>query len=197
VSDRVERDLPTFSGKPSAQRAGELRAFLALLVAAGVRSYLEIGARHGDTFAAVANALPASSLLVAVDLPGAEWGRVGSAPMLEDARLAAERKGHRAHVILGDSTAQETIDLVRACSGSYGAVLIDGDHSEAGVRADWENYGVLARLVAFHDVAPSPNNSKVEVPKLWRELAPLYPSVELRDPAAPGMGIGILWRGGV
>jgi predicted O-methyltransferase YrrM len=188
--------LITRSGKPPAQRAGELRAFLAMLIAANVRTYLEIGARFGDTLAEVAEALPAGATLVVVDMPGGPWGFSDSAATLLEAKAAAERCGHTVHVILGDSRAPETIAQVQAIAPRFDAVFIDGDHAEAGVRADWETYGAMGRLIAFHDVAPNAENTRIEVPKVWRELAALYPCVELRDPSAPGMGIGVLWRGG-
>ena len=45
--------------------------------------------------------------------------------------------------------------------GPFDAILIDGDHSLAGVSKDWQLYGELAPLVAFHDIAGAGQAEKV------------------------------------
>lgn len=67
-----------FSGRKFSQREDELRQLLRILRSEKVRSYLEIGARDGDSFHAIMSALPRGSRGVAVDLPEARWG-VGTA----------------------------------------------------------------------------------------------------------------------
>jgi hypothetical protein len=178
------------SGHAWSQRPKELAAFLECLVAEAVTSYLEVGARHGDTFAAVAETLAPGARLVAVDLPGAMWGRADSLPALERAVAHARSLGHDAHLIVGDSTHPATITAVRAL-GPFDAAFLDGDHREAGIRADWTHYGPMARLVAFHDIAPTPDNARIDVPRVWREVRALHPTFEFHDPDAPGMGIGV------
>lgn len=42
--------LLTFSGRKASQNSYELTCFVDFLVKHGVKRYLEIGARHGDTF---------------------------------------------------------------------------------------------------------------------------------------------------
>lgn len=179
------------SGRAWSQRARELAAFLDFLVAEGVRSYLEVGARHGDTVAAVADALPVPSTIVVVDLPGAKWGRADSLPALRDTVAYARGLGHTVTLLVGDSTDPAIVAAVTAL-GPFDAAFVDGDHRLAGVRADWQHYGPLARLVAFHDIAPTPENTRIEVPIVWAEAKARYPSVEFHDPAAPGMGIGVV-----
>ena len=57
------------------QRKDERLAFVKLMRAEGVRSYLEIGLRLGHTFAYVGEHLPRGSTMVGVDLPGfSPWG---------------------------------------------------------------------------------------------------------------------------
>src|SRR5690606_15397754 len=65
--------LKTFSGRQASQDEAELTGFLRLLQDRGVRRYLEVGARHGDTFHYLMTGLPVGSVGVAVDLPGALW----------------------------------------------------------------------------------------------------------------------------
>lgn len=182
------------SGQPLAQRPRELRGLLDLLVREDVRAYAEIGVRDGDTFCAVADALRPGARLVAVDWPGAAWGRADAVGNLRAAVAYATACGHDAHLIVGDSTDAATVAAVAAL-GPFDAVFIDGDHRAAGVRADWTHYGPLARLVAFHDIAPLPENTRVEVPVVWREIVAAAGGhvLEIHDPDAPGMGIGVCW----
>lgn len=181
------------SGNGWSQRPRELADFLALLVAEDVRSYLEVGARHGDTFAAVADALAPGATLVAVDLPGGMWGREGSLPALLDAAQYARRKGHHAHVIVGHS-AEASIIAAAHAHAPYDCVFLDADHTETAVRADWRHYGPMGRRVAFHDIAPLPAYTGIGVPAVWQEVAATHRTLELVDPDAPGMGIGVCWR---
>lgn len=176
------------------QRPAELAAFVQLLTARGCRSYLEIGARYGQTFEAVGLALPVPSVLVAVEQPGALWGRDDSWPVLCAVADRLRAHGHAVHLVRGDSHAPETRRAVRTIAPAFDAVFIDADHTEHAVRQDWADYGSLGAMVGFHDIAPEPHNVRIEVPVVWRELVAQYPSVDFVDPAAPGMGIGVLFR---
>lgn len=181
------------AGRGWSQRPRELAAFLELLVAEGVRTYLEVGARHGDTFAAVADVLPPGATLVAIDLPGAWWGTADSLAALEASAAYARARGHRVQVLVGDSTDAGVVAAARAYA-PFDAVLLDGDHREAGVRSDWRHYGPMGRLVAFHDIAPTEDNAAIAVPVVWAEVAATHRTLAIVDPDAPGMGLGVCWR---
>lgn len=188
-------ELTTRSGRPASQRADELLPFIELLEREGVRSYLEIGARHGDTFDMVARSLPEGSRVVAVDLGGGPWGTPKSIPALKAA--VGDLGDYDAHLIFGDSTSPDVIDQVRAL-GPFDAILIDGDHRYEGVKADWEAYGPLGRLIAFHDIVGEGQTTKdgnawpVEVPRLWREIRGDR-FVQFIGPGS-AMGIGVIVR---
>ena len=63
------------------QRADELDALAALIAAEGVTRYCEIGLQRGLTLHWLGCRMKPGSLLVGVDLPGAEWGlKDGSGP---------------------------------------------------------------------------------------------------------------------
>lgn len=143
--------LKTFSGRNASQNEFELRGFIQLLQDRGVTRYLEVGARHGDTFHEVMTSLPAGSVGVAVDLPGGLWGKKTTGKSLQEAADDLRIKGYEIHVLLGDSTHSAVIERVAAL-GRFDAALIDGDHRYEGAKADWFNYGPLAELVAFHDI---------------------------------------------
>lgn len=166
--------LTTFSGRKASQNENELSGLIHMFKVEQVRSYLEIGAREGDTFYDIVSSLPVGSSALAVDLPGGMWGKSTTGKQLERAAAALRTKGYTVGVILGDSTSDKTISAVRTC-GPFDAALIDGDHRYAGAKSDWENYGPLARLVAFHDIVGQGQREKVhgnevEVPRLWAEI---------------------------
>lgn len=187
--------LKTFSGRAASQNEMELGCFVAMLKNRGVKSYLEIGARHGDTFHHVLSSLPAEARGVAVDLPGALWGTVKSRSYLELAVSDLKEKGYKASCLFGDSQTAATQNLIIG-RGPYDAILIDGDHSYAGVLRDWELYRSMAPIVAFHDIVGEGQIEKVggrpvEVPRLWQEIK--ASGVAFAEFVAPDskMGVGV------
>jgi hypothetical protein len=188
-------DLTTFSGRRASQNAHELRSFMKLLQSKNVQSYLEIGAREGDTFHDIMMILPRGSRGVAVDLPGGKWGKFTTRPKLERAVADLVKRGYRASCYFGDSTTDASRSTIRM-RGPYDAILIDGDHSYEGVKKDWENYGEWAPIVAFHDIAghdqyEQVHGTPVEVPRLWNELRVDRNFLEYIDDGSK-MGIGVI-----
>lgn len=75
-------------------------------------------------------------------------------------------------------------------------LFIDGDHTEAGVEADYNDYKEFVRpggLIAFHDIVekqPLPTN---QVYHLWKRLKPGADVQEfVADPKQCGFGIGVI-----
>lgn len=189
--------LTTFSGRKASQNEQELRAFVAFLQEQKVQRYGEIGARHGDTFHHVLTALPGARG-VALDLPGGLWGHDSTRGALERSVADLTRRGIKASCMFGDSRTLATQHLFQS-RGPYDAILIDGDHTLAGVTADWDAYSHMARIIAFHDIVGEGQHERkhghpVEVPILWRALkAQGYNTVEFVAPGSK-MGIGcVLW----
>lgn len=185
--------LKAFSGRRPSQIEEELRGLIDLFIAEGVRSYAEIGAREGDTFHEVLTRVPRCRG-VAVDLPDGLWGKAGTRAKLEAAVRDLTARGIEASCLFGNSQTEATHRLIRL-RGPYDAILIDGDHTYEGVRADWENYGPGARLVAFHDIVGSGcrdrrRGAPVEVPRLWAEIKATHRTVEFIA-AGSQMGIGV------
>lgn len=75
-------------------------------------------------------------------------------------------------------------------------LFIDGDHSEKGVEADFNDYVGLVRpggIVAFHDIVeaqPQPGN---QVFHFWQRVKQQYRHQEfISDPGQRGFGIGVI-----
>lgn len=188
--------LITRSGRNASQNPAELSAFIELLQKENVTRYLEIGARHGDTFFDVMRSLAPGSFGLACDLPGGNWGTAKSKNHLARTCDDLRKQGYSISCLFGDSQSRETANKIVA-RGPFDAALIDGDHLYEGVKKDWKRYHAHARLIAFHDIAGEGQTQKtsglpVEVPRLWRELKDQYPHVEFIDEGSK-MGIGVLW----
>lgn len=186
----------TRSGREASQQPFELERLIDILIERRVASYLEIGARHGDTFYEIVRSLPKGSLCVAVDLPNGPWGSSWSMDCLIDCVEELQKQGYNAHYVLGDSRAPEVVELVKS-QGRFDAVLIDGDHRYDGVNADFSNYGD-GKIVAFHDIAGDGlvcGENPVEVPKYWNEIKDRFEHEEIINPSDDRpMGIGVIYR---
>lgn len=101
---------------------------------------LEIGRRFGGSLALLLEATQPHQHLYSVDL----------VETIDD-RLAFLREESRVHIWVEDS---------RACPrvSALSLLLVDGDHTEAGVRADLERHWpslTVGGAAAFHDAAPN------------------------------------------
>lgn len=184
----------TRSGMKSGQMKYELDGLIKALSDNGVRSYLEVGARYGDTFYDVMRSLPIGSRGVCVDLPASLWGSDGTLPHLESACAELQTIGYDITLITGDSQHPEIVAMVEAL-GPFDACLIDADHRYDGCMKDWRNYGHLAQMVAFHDIAGHGQRHSagidVEVPRVWHEVRGERYSEIVANRST--MGIGITW----
>jgi hypothetical protein len=176
----------------------EINSFIEIVKQENVRSYLEIGSKHGGSLWRIANSMPIGSRVVSVDLPQADGSFKNSQPNLEECVEELLRRGYDAYLIIGDSTDQKVVSAVREL-GPFDLCFIDGYHTEPFVRADWDNYGPMARMVAFHDIGwladrgHSTKKATIEVPKVWREIKQNYRWREIME-CPRDNGIGILWR---
>jgi cephalosporin hydroxylase len=186
---------------PPIQTEREHDAFIAILQHENCRSYLEIGSMWGQSLWKVAHALPNGSRVVSVD---SMVDRPTAEPSLYACINALRRIGYDAHFINGDSTAPDTIARVKAL-GPFDALFIDGNHSFDYVKADWENYGPMARIVGFHDInwkdtwksakGNHPTAAQMGAERVWNEIKDGYRHEEFRwHPTNNYHGIGVLWR---
>lgn len=190
--------LTTFSGRKASQDSFEIGRLLYTMQGRGVTSFLEIGARHGDTGHFLMSGLTRGSKYVGVDLPGGLWGTEKSRPHLERVVADLNANGYKASCLFGDSQTDATRRLIVG-RGPYDAALIDGDHTLAGVTRDWHLYGTIAPMIAFHDIvgdgqAEKVHGNPVEVPRLWADIKASGRNVV--EFIAPGsaMGIGVVFN---
>ena len=75
-------------------------------------------------------------------------------------------------------------------------LFIDGDHTEAGVEADYRTYRHVVRrggLIAFHDIAEKQDQPGNEVQHFWKRLKQEAETAEIiEDRNQTGFGIGIV-----
>ena len=75
-------------------------------------------------------------------------------------------------------------------------IFIDGDHTVAGVTADFNDYKEFVRpggIIGFHDIVESQPLVTNQVFHLWKTIKDKYPSEEfVSNPKQCGFGIGIL-----
>lgn len=73
----------------------------------------------------------------------------------------------------------------------YDLVIIDADHAHAAVQVDWENYGKLGAIVAFHDIRLDWLDAGVA--KLWASIK--QSGAQTEEMIGPqGTGVGIVRR---
>lgn len=176
----------------------EIHSFGRLLRAEGVKSHLEVGSKFGGSLRIAASYLPRGSRIVAVDLPEGTRAWKESERALKATIGDLKRDGHDAHVIWGDSKDPAVIEQV--CKfGPFDSIFIDADHRMSGVTADWQNYGSMGTIIAFHDIAwrraPEWVGVRIDVPEFWNSVKGDYQHKEFKFcPTGKNNGIGVLWR---
>jgi MMP 1-O-methyltransferase len=131
--------------------AGVLRA-----IAAGRRRVVEIGVYEGSSAAVLCEVLDPDAELHLVDPFGehgwalpAGWGATEGA-----SRRVVDRARRRHHGPLVTWHVDYSAAVAASWEGAVDLVFIDGDHSEDGVRADWEGWNGFVEpggAVVFHD----------------------------------------------
>jgi cephalosporin hydroxylase len=160
------------------------------------RTVVEVGTHKGGNSFLFCHAVPSVQRVVGVDL----WVQ-NSAKLIHFAR-----PGQVYRALHGDSqTAAMRDKAKRQLAGQpLDFLFIDGDHSYAGVRADFELYAPLVRpggMIALHDIVADHRTRygrdtgcyAGDVWRFWAELKQDYDCEELIDsPDQDGFGIGVV-----
>jgi cephalosporin hydroxylase len=179
----------------SVQYPEEIGGFLDFIRDRHPRVVAEIGVQFGGTNFLLGRDVPSVEVVVGVDLLD-----------LNRLRLRAFRRpGVELRLIVGDSSAQATVNRVRSALGGrqIDVLLIDGDHSYAGVVNDLRAYRPLVAddgVIAFHDIVPDDwlrsgrgDSYAGQVPLVWQAVKSQFPSHEfVRAWSQSGMGIGAI-----
>jgi cephalosporin hydroxylase len=166
------------------QKEGELEQLIAYLADTPLQRVLEIGFQDGGTswcFCQLAKLQRPDAIVIAVDLEipkrdYSDWWRL--------------------HYLQRDSHEAATFERIRKILRGLplDLLFIDGDHSYAGVKQDFDMYSPLVRpggVIALHDVVTHEHPEQSEVDGFWRELLPGHPeALQFVDD-----GIGDTWRG--
>jgi methyltransferase family protein len=176
----------------------EIQAFADLVAREKITSYLEIGSKFGGSLHRVGEVLQPGSRVVAVDLPGGTKVWKESEASLKKCVLELCEKGHDARIIWGNSQDKNVVEQVRKYA-PFDLILIDGDHRLPGVTQDWNNYAVMGKRIAFHDIgwrrAPEWQGTPINVPEFWDSVKGQYRHEEIKlCPTGKNNGIGVLWR---
>lgn len=130
-----------------------LRQFLARHAAEfQPRSYLEIGTREGDSLRIVVEHAHALERVCCADTWGGEWGGTSRGSHAHiDTMLASMLFVGEVAYLDGDSK-----QLVPTLDRKFDLILVDGDHSAEGARADLKNVWPLCAsrgCIVFHDIS--------------------------------------------
>jgi predicted O-methyltransferase YrrM len=158
----------------------------------------EIGTALGGTLLLFSRVSHSNATIISIDLLGGPFG--GGYPKWKTPlynSFACLRQ--RIYLIRGNSHDPHTIERVESilASRKLDLLFIDGDHAYKGVKADFENYSKFVRpggIIAFHDIAPHPPETKCEVSKFWNEIKDSYTHLEIvKDWSQNWAGIGVIY----
>jgi predicted O-methyltransferase YrrM len=181
------------------QVPSEILYLMNVIHSARPRVICEVGSFKGGSLFLLAQAAPKDALIISVDInyPSAR----------KKAFKQFVKFGQRLVPLQGDTKNPETIQrIIKALRHQpIDFLFIDGDHSLAGVKNDYDRLSPLVKpggIIAFHDIHPDRLTSTGvasqyytgDVPYFWRNLVDTEQDYEevVADPNQDGFGIGIL-----
>jgi len=158
---------------------------------------LEIGtARGGTLFCWCAMADPAATV-ISLDLPQGIHG--GGYPYWKSFIYRRFKHGaQKLSLLRGDSHTPAMLAAVKKilAGRKLDFLFIDGDHTLAGVRSDYEMYSPLVKsggAIVFHDICKHPAAMNCHVDEYWAELKAKGKWLEfVENPDQGAFGIGVL-----
>jgi predicted O-methyltransferase YrrM len=180
---------------PETWRFADINTAL-MTLAAGLqpRSYLEIGVRRGRSLAMVASVCPGCEILACDMFIEGYAGMNNPGPELVTSELARVGFTGAIEFLIGDSHEVLPRHFDQRQDRFFDLITVDGDHSEAGARADLET--VIPRLkvggaLVFDDIS---NPSHPELARVWREALEHRPTYSTFTFTELGFGIGVAIR---
>ena len=179
------------------QVKSEILRFAHLVRERAPKILVEIGTHAGGTFFVLCRCAHPGATVISIDLPGARFSG-GHPKFIERLLPRMPLETQRLCCLRGDSHDSKSASwLEEVLQGQQvDVMLIDGDHTYAGVKQDFEMYSRFVRsggIVAFHDIAEHPQETGCEVGLFWREIKKKYRHEEfIEDPHQGWAGIGVL-----
>jgi cephalosporin hydroxylase len=172
------------------QKRSEIIALARTVAALKPKIILEIGTARGGTLLIWSSL--ASQKVVSCDLVH----RTPQKPLFE----ALPPPGSTCKVTLLTGNSHDAAFKQRVAQALNGQkadfIFIDGDHTESGVTADYNDYREFVRqggIIAFHDIVESQPLATNQVYHLWKKIKPKAVTEEfVNDPKQCGFGIGII-----
>jgi predicted O-methyltransferase YrrM len=181
------------------QIRSEIGALLDVLGNEAPRALLEIGTARGGTLFLLCQVASDDATLISIDLPySGLCGNAGYPPAVASLFVSFARDQQLIELVQGDSHSDETLASVERILGQrpLDFLLIDGDHTEAGVRRDFKMYSPLVRrdgYIALHDIVPGRPELSGGVPGFWNELKASRSTQEfVHDWNQGAYGIGVI-----
>ena len=180
------------------QVRSEILALTTLVEKNRPKTVVEIGTAHGGTLFLWCLLAHPTATVVSIDLPGGIHG--GGYPYWKSwiyRRFAGPSQ--KLHLLRCDSQAPETLAQLKTVlpGGTVDFLFIDGNHTYAGVKADFQKYSPLVAkdgMVVFHDICTIPSEVNCQVDKFWHEIKDGYRHEEfIENPSQGTCGIGVIF----
>jgi cephalosporin hydroxylase len=160
------------------------------------RVIVEIGTYKGGTFYIWCRVSSQAKMCVSIDLPGGDYGGGYSKRRLKlYHEFLHDRNDVKLQFIRNNSHNPDTLkQLQTALAGRLiNFLYIDGDHTYAGVKRDYEMYRLLVApggIIAFHDIVTKTKNCGVY--QFWHEIKADFTHQEVIAEKS-NKGIGIIY----
>jgi len=172
----------------AAQIPEELLQLVEFLIERKIKNVIEVGTHTGGSLWAWCQIVPADGIIASID-----WGDI---PRCEFVKW---HNPELLHSFNADSRDPGVPPLVaKLMPSGYDFLFIDGGHSEANARSDYEMYSPLVRkggIVAFHDIRLVPKHDELDyqVKKYW-EFIKSQRDDYIEFDSGKNIGIGILFN---
>ena len=160
---------------------------------------VEIGTARGGTLMLLCRFAAPDATIISVDLP---YGRNGGGYPRWKEPIYKTFAGveQTLHLLRADSHSEQTVEEVRSLlpGGKADFILIDADHSYAGVKTDYLNFSTMIAAggtIALHDIVENGEDPSIDVARFWGELVMQYPErteTMVHNPDQEGYGLGLL-----
>jgi predicted O-methyltransferase YrrM len=179
------------------QNPREIRRLVERVQELQPKTVLEIGTARGGTLFLFCQSASKDAEIVSLDLPYGKNG--GGYPSWKTSVYRLFRRADQKLTLLRANShlEQSRARVERAIAGKkFDLIMIDADHSYAGVKRDFELYSPLVSergIIVMHDVLPNPFDAEIDVHRFWKEISAVYQCEEIVDNYEQGcFGLGIV-----